>query len=618
MIKPRKAFILAAGYGTRMLPLTRAVPKPLLPIWNVPNLERVLALVRTWGVREVLINLHHRADRLFDHIRNRAPDGLRIALSCEADILGTGGALRKAEWFLAGEEPVWVVNADVVAEVRPTALLRAYRPGRTVAVAWLHETRGPRTVEMKNGCITSFRSQRPGTPGTYTFCGVQLVHPNLLDRTAGFLPAEPVFGSLINAYERAQAAGWKVAGVVVPGSYWADIGTPAQYLACHRDLKGGGDFAAIDPSAQVHPRARVHNAVVWSGAVVGPRARVEHAVVAADARVNGAVSYLALPVDQALESVELAILQRVGWNPVHCTALPFGSRGSARTFTRVACGSRTALLVHYDPARQENTWYVTHARFLRRLGLPVPRVLADTPKDGISLFEDLGDQSVESCFASLSALRQEQLYRSILEVMLRFHEKGGRAARRAKLPLMPAFGPALYRWERAYFAEHMLEKRAGLSGRASAVIQRELAGMGRLLARAPQVLVHRDLQSSNVLLRAGQPWLIDFQGMRYGPAVYDLASLLCDPYVRIQADVRERLIEHYAVRSAHPAAIRQLFWPAAVQRLAQALGAYARLGAQPGTRAFARHIPAALEMMREALEHLPGCRQLRAWCREAG
>jgi MurNAc alpha-1-phosphate uridylyltransferase len=77
MKAPTKALVLAAGFGTRLLPLTRETPKPLLPIWNVSNLERVLAMLRGWGVRDVLINLHHRADRLFEHVRTRGqPDGL--------------------------------------------------------------------------------------------------------------------------------------------------------------------------------------------------------------------------------------------------------------------------------------------------------------------------------------------------------------------------------------------------------------------------------------------------------------------------------------------------------------------------------------------------------------
>jgi hypothetical protein len=518
--------------------------------------------------------------------------------------------------FLPGDAPVWVLNADVVAEVKARPLLRAYHAKRTIAVAWVHAKRGPRTVEVRRGRITNFQSKQAGQPGTFTFCGLQLVNPKLVERGAEFLPREPVFGSIITAYQKAQAAGWAVAGVEVPGSYWADIGTPAQYLACHRELGGGGDFVAADASAVVHPKAQVSNSVVGARAVLGPRARVTNAVVAPDTRVNQPVSYLALPAPTALEPVELALLARYGWDPGCCTALPFGPRGSARTFTRVACGTRTALLVHYDPTRQENTWYVRHARFLRRLGLPVPRVLADDARGHASLFEDLGDRQRGGGVCADE--------RGPPGVGVSGRVGGDGALARAGRGGRPAGGVAAH----AGLPAHLVRLGAHLFCRAHvaqavrldepvvAAILGELAGVGRALNRAPRVLVHRDLQSSNVLLKSGRPWFIDFQGMRFGPAVYDVASLLCDPYVKMDSNLRARLVEHYARRCASPALVRRLFWFGAVQRLAQALGAFARLGSQPATRAFARHIPAALGVMDEALSRGVPCPRLQRWCKD--
>ena len=182
---------------------------------------------------------------------------------------------------------------------------------------------------------------------------------------------------------------------------------------------------------------------------------------------------------------------------------------------------------------------------------------------------------------------------------------------------MPAFRPTLYRWERNYFAEEMLRKRQGLPAHQIARITQELAGVGRRLLAAPPALLHRDLQSSNILIHNGAPWLIDYQGMRFGPAVYDLASLLCDPYVELPDDMIARLVDYYAARSADGAGVRRLFWYGAIQRLAQALGAFAKLGGQPDTRAFADSIPAARRMLARALRETGGLPALRAWC-EAG
>ena len=137
-----------------------------------------------------------------------------------------------------------------------------------------------------------------------------------------------------------------------------------------------------------------------------------------------------------------------------------------------------------------------------------------------------------------------------------------------------------------------------------------------MLLQAPLVVVHRDLQSSNVILREGKPCFIDFQGMRWGPAAYDLASLLGDPYMELPEDVQERLLAYYASRDGDPNDVTRLFWPACLQRLAQALGAFAKLGAVRDTAWFAGYVPPALRMMHRALGHVRGLPHLRAWCDE--
>ncbi len=605
---------MGAGWGTRLLPLTREMPKPLTPILQVPNLDRIFAMLRQWGVRDVLVNLHHRADRMLDHVRARAPDGLRIALSFEPEILGTGGALRRAEWFFDRKEPFWILNGDVVMRLDPAPLLRAYRPQHTIAAVWVHPALGPRTVDVRRGQIASFESKTPGAPGTFTFCGVHLVNPQLLDREKAYLAREPQFESIIGAYRRAQADGWLVAAVEASGSFWADIGTPSQWLACTRALCGGGDFVDAHPTARIHTRARVRNAIVGAGAVLGAHARVENAIVAPGTRVDTRVPFLALPARAAFDPPVLDAIRGLGWNPDQVTALPLGPRGSARSYTRLALGGQTAILVQFDSSRVENTYHVVHTRFLRRLRIPVPRVRADRPRMCAAIFEDLGDESLLTWQRGRPPADVERMYRRVLDIMARFHTRGASAARAARIPLMPAFRPTLYAWERNYFADEMLRKRERIPEARVAAMLVELAAVGRALNRAPRVLVHRDLQSSNILIARGQPWLIDYQGMRFGPAVYDLASLLYDPYVELPDDLQRALLEYYAERSPDPSGVRALIHFGAIQRLAQAMGAFAKLGANPDTRAFADYIPAARRMMLRALGAAGRFPALRVWC----
>ncbi len=602
---PAKAFILAAGYGTRMRPLSRDLPKPLMPVWGRPALERILRMLKGWGVRDVVVNIHHEAGAILNFAARNPVPGIRVNLSHEPDILGTGGALRRAEWFLGGG-PFWLINADIVARLNPDPLLRAFRARRCLAALWLHPTLGPRTVEMSNGWIGRFQSSHPGADGTYTFCGLHLVSPDVLD----FLP-ESGFAGIIPAYERAMKRGRRIAGVCVPGSFWADIGTPEQYLEAHRRLAPSrGAFAAIGQGVVRERNIRIRDSVVWDGAILRAGAVVENAVVGRGAEVVGRVSHVVMRAARGLEACEAGALGKLGWCVEDSTLQLLGPRGSARSFARIRSGSRSVILMRYSPERLENLLYTGHARFLARLGLRVPAVLLDWPAERLALIEDLGDESLLERIRGASAGEIEALYRKVLDGVLVFHRDGLRAARRQRLALMKPQSAALYRWERDFFAQHYLQNHLRLAPQRVRAIRRELARVSRRLAGVPDVLIHRDLQSSNILWTKGGPAFIDFQGMRPAAAAYDLASLLCDPYAGLPAALQERLLDCYARRCPADWDVKEAFWFAAVQRLIQALGAYARLSALPGLKHFERNIPPALSMLRRAADKIGGLPEL--------
>ena len=94
-----KAMILAAGYGTRLLPLTREIPKALLPLCGRPLISYTLAFLKKWGFNEIIINLHHHPQSIKDELGDGSQFGLRIIYSYEPEILGTGGGIKKVEGF---------------------------------------------------------------------------------------------------------------------------------------------------------------------------------------------------------------------------------------------------------------------------------------------------------------------------------------------------------------------------------------------------------------------------------------------------------------------------------------------------------------------------------------
>ena len=650
---PTRALVLAAGLGTRMRPLSLDLPKPLMPFWGVPPLERTLRMLRSWGVTEAVVNVHAGAGEMLRWILANPVDGLRVDLSFEPDALGTGGALVRARWFV-GARPFWIVNADIACALDPAPLRAALAARSTLAAVWVDPARGPRTVEVARGAVRNFRSATPGAPGTATFCGVHLVRPEVLR----FLPQSEAFGTIVAAYEAAMKAGRRIAAVEIPGAFWADLGTPRQVIEAHRatsdiqhpisntqgrrpragscslrrppgagcrPLDVGGwlldvgccvrppslapppfalrGFASIAPDAVLGRGVVVEDSIVWPGARVEPGARLCGAIVGRGAVARGAVRGPLVRADLVLAPAERAAVGRRLGGDVSAEA--FEPRGSDRTFLRLRGSRRGAMLIRHGRERPENDRYAGHARFLAALGVRVPALLADNPAGRFVLMEDLGDRTLADVIAGAPEPRVAAAYVRVVLAMAPWHIAGLAAARRSGLGLEEPFGPALYEREHRLFLDQYLAGRLHAPADLVAAAARDLGQVSSWLADAPPVLLHRDLQSSNVLWTRGRPAFIDFQGMRSGPAMYDLASLLFDPYVRVPAAVRTRALDAYVAEVGTRRARPDLFLPAAVQRLTQALGAYARLGAIRGAERFLRHIPPALALLAEALRGCP-------------
>ena len=599
--RPKKALVLAAGLGTRLRPLTLERPKPLLPLWNVPLLERVLRLLEGWGVEEVVVNLHWQPEKIQAYLDRRVGPAC-IRVSAEPDLLGTGGALRPLQDFL-GEEPFWIINADIAAEVEPAPFLQAFASGDGLAAAWLEPKKGPRTVEVdRRGRITSYRSPTPGVPGTFTFCGLQLVSPRIFS----YLPARP-FCTLVEAYEQAMGLGVFVGGVSVPGSYWDDAGTVGAYLRIHKELrKSVTDDASDTPSrhffcigehAVVAPDVRGKDSVVYGTARVDSGSVLKDCVIAGGCvggKLDGVVCVGAADAgDEALPEAVMAL----GWDPEKVAAAFLGVRGSNRSFWRLYQGGQSAIYIRYSLERPENARYSSHARALSAAGVPVPAVLADLPASRCLVLEDWGNDSLQKRMAAHPE-RAATWYGPVLEALARFHREGTRQVSDNGVSLEPRFDAALYAWEHQLFEEHLLKNRYGFDAFPEEVA-RELRAVAERLQGARQVVLHRDFQSSNILFRGKEFAFIDFQGMRLGAAAYDLASLLYDPYVKIKPVLRARLVAEYGQYQPEIPDACDLFFEGAVQRLVQALGAFGRL-ASVGQTGFICHILSALENLLEA------------------
>lgn len=304
---------------------------------------------------------------------------------------------------------------------------------------------------------------------------------------------------------------------------------------------------------------------------------------------------------------------------------PLEGRGSDRTFFRLRWEQKdSAILMHYDPKRVENTFYADIAKFLGKIDIPVPQIILHDPIACLILMQDLGDMNLWSLRETPWETR-EALYQKTLTTAHRLHSFPERDILLNRVRMMEDFSPNLYRWERDYFRSHFVRDACGieLDPQLEQELETELSGLAERLLATGRCLVHRDLQSQNVMICDGRPFFIDFQGMRFGSVFYDLGSLLCDPYVNLSDNERGELLSFYYRLSSWDldwATFQITFWEASAQRLMQALGAYGFLGFRKRLKAYLEHIPAGLRNLLLATSNvstLPRLQKLSFKCQQA-
>jgi NDP-sugar pyrophosphorylase family protein len=234
-----KAMILAAGFGTRLRPLTDMMPKPLLPVAGIPMIVWNLLLLKRCGIQEVVINLHYLGAMIEQALGDGVRFGMRITYSHEPVILGTGGGIKQVERWFNGE-PVLILNGDTLFELDLTALIafhQAHEAAATLvlrqdaeAARWgLVEVTGQAEVVRITG-----RGSSVAMPTTARmFAGIHILHPRLLYA----LPAGKQ-SSIIDAYVQGIQDEERIMGYDFDG-YWTDVGTPERYAQVERDAAAG-------------------------------------------------------------------------------------------------------------------------------------------------------------------------------------------------------------------------------------------------------------------------------------------------------------------------------------------------------------------------------------------
>jgi NDP-sugar pyrophosphorylase family protein len=241
-----KAMILVAGLGTRLRPLTDDRPKALVEVAGRTMLEITLSRLSAFGIRDVIINVHHFADKIVDYLKAHRNFGMRIEISREDMLLDTGGGLKKANWFFLedseADEPFILHNVDVLSTIDLRRMVRVHLEKKALVTLAAQQRDSSRLLlfdenlrlcgrragrDLESEIVCPSANLRP-----LAFCGVHVISPRFLR----MIQEDGVF-SIIDSYLRLAARGESILGFPADEYYWRDLGKLEQVQQAADDYK---------------------------------------------------------------------------------------------------------------------------------------------------------------------------------------------------------------------------------------------------------------------------------------------------------------------------------------------------------------------------------------------
>ncbi|MBF0469075.1 MAG: NTP transferase domain-containing protein [Desulfamplus sp.] len=657
-----KALVLAAGFGTRLLPHTSIRPKPLFTLNGITVLQHSIEQLIKAGCTDIIINTHHRHHQIEKFIENYKPKNdfsVNISTIHEPEILETGGAIKNVRHFM-GNDHFIVINSDIVSDIDLRAMwnfhIKNAIAANCCATLALHDYHIHNKVTVdKNLFVRNFSGKnvpeavhdpahelqsgnncsntacaKPSTDyKVLAFTGIQVLSPEIFDHMPdnGDKMRIAPFSS-IDLYSGLAGKGDLVKAFICKDIFWQDIGTPETY----RD-------AAIRFSAHYHLNEDYNSLK-----------HIKTQKLAGDGSDRGwyrcrlagssGMSCQQKPVIEdpqkpvAADKTETSLV--VADHGVHCN--PYEDRTA------------------YKPKEIDS--FIRIGKHLLEKGIPVPEIKSYDRFAGLVVLEDLGDIHLQDVIRILAANRQSsgidchpisenrqssgtnfdsipannhlifEWYKKVCRLAISFSMDGIKDFDDAWTFQTPSYSKEMIlEKECLYFVEAFLqgylEQKIGFDS-----LRREFEFIAdNALEHACDGLMHRDMQSRNIMVKADNKdlnsqaslhrffnsqdgldnsslFFIDFQSARRGPLQYDLASLLIDPYVNLEDKIRETLLHECAheverVTGKDADNFIRSYRYCALARNMQMLGAFSHLSMNRGKTFFEQYIPVAVENLKK-------------------
>ena len=300
------AILLVGGFGTRLLPLTKNTPKPMLTVAGVPVTEHQLAMAKQAGITEIVLATSYLSEVFIPYFGDGAKWGMKIKYAVEKEPLGTGGAIRNAAKLLDTNESVVVLNGDVLSSHNLAEQIRQHEAHDADVTLHLTEVKDARAFGCvptdSHGRVTAFLEKMENPITNQINAGCYVFNPRVIST----IPLDTVVSVERETFPELVARGAKVFGYV-ENAYWLDIGTPRALLKASIDIvKRSGDFLAmpgstidptavitggscIGPNSTVGAGAHIDGSIIEAGSTIGQNATISDSFVAAGAEVGNNV-----------------------------------------------------------------------------------------------------------------------------------------------------------------------------------------------------------------------------------------------------------------------------------------------------------------------------------------
>jgi len=297
------AILLVGGFGTRLMPLTRNTPKPMLTVAGIPVTEHQLLMAKKAGITQIILATSYLADVFTPYFGDGSQWGMSIKYAVEKEPLGTGGAIRNAAQLLETQESIVILNGDVLSSHDLSEQIHqheAHDADVTLHLTQVDDARAFGCVPTDaEGRVTDFLEKMENPVSNQINAGCYVFNPRVISS----IPLNTVVSVERETFPELVSSGAKVYGYF-ENSYWLDIGTPKALLKASTDivLRSGPSLimpgATIDPTAQitggscigggttVGAGAHIDGSIIEAGTIIGSQAEITNSFVASGAVID--------------------------------------------------------------------------------------------------------------------------------------------------------------------------------------------------------------------------------------------------------------------------------------------------------------------------------------------